>query len=54
MAQKKKLICPRCKVEMNHHASKDHPADEAAGARPKPVLEVHTCPKCGESATRHG
>ena len=54
MAKKKKLVCPRCKVDMNHHANKDHPAAEAGGGRPGAVIEVHTCPKCGDSKTREG
>ncbi len=52
------MLCPRCGVAMNHHAEKpvyvDEPEETGAidpvlGAV---VIEVHTCPECGESASR--
>ena len=53
------MICPRCGVEMNHHADKlvyatdpQHmeKADSVLGG---PIEEFHTCPKCGGLASRH-
>lgn len=52
------LICTTCDVEMNMHAEKvdyaagvEHP--EVADAQLDGVLvELHTCPDCGESASR--
>ena len=58
MAQTKKMICPKCGVEMNHHAMKvdygaslDNPAaiDSAFGGV---LQEAHTCPKCGLTELR--
>jgi len=58
MAQTKKMICPKCGVEMNHHAMKvdygaslDNPAviDPAFGGV---LQEAHTCPKCGMTELR--
>lgn len=54
MPEADKMKCPDCGAEMNHHADKlvhdsspDEDADE--GGR---ILEAHTCPACGRSATR--
>ena len=50
-----KMRCPDCGAEMNHHADKivydAAPGDDASdeGGR---ILEAHTCPGCGRSATR--
>jgi predicted RNA-binding Zn-ribbon protein involved in translation (DUF1610 family) len=58
MSESNKIICPECNVEMNHHAEKiDYAAmlkepdavDRDLGGI---VEEVHTCPECGETATR--
>ncbi|HZP41464.1 MAG TPA: hypothetical protein VFD84_08115 [Candidatus Binatia bacterium] len=54
------LICPHCRVPMNHHADKAVPpttAEEAARVDPAlggVVHEVHTCPQCGAGGTRPG
>ena len=54
------MICPECAVEMNHHAEKiDYTAalEEPAAIDPAfggILLEVHTCPKCGQTMTRPG
>ena len=56
--QKEEMPCHRCGVEMNHHADKVDYA--AALTEPEAVdpdfggvlVEVHTCPKCGHSASR--
>ena len=49
----RKLLCPMCGAEMNHHANKvvTDPAD-ASSSVPDPALggvlyEAHTCPHCG-------
>jgi len=47
---KEKLICRECKVEMNHHANKVIQCESDAEERT--VLEIHTCPECGDTATR--
>ena len=52
---KKKMLCPDCGVEMNHHAEKliykemvaldsDFTSDE--------ITEVHACPECGKTHSR--
>ena len=48
-----KMKCPDCGAEMNHHADKlvydaEPEAETGAGL----VVEAHTCPGCGRSATR--
>lgn len=52
------MICPHCKVEMNHHAVKvdytrpdarTRPTDRAFGGI---LEEFHACPQCGATATR--
>jgi Zn-finger nucleic acid-binding protein len=45
MANKNSMICPNCNVPMNHHADKE---DQST----LEVIEFHTCPKCGDVATR--
>jgi ribosomal protein S27AE len=54
-----KMICPSCRVEMNHHGDKlvyisdpqdDKPADPDLGGL---IDEFHTCPRCGGGASRH-
>ena len=58
MAEKKKMVCPDCGVEMNYHAEKiDYTAalEEADGvdADLGGVLEeVYSCPVCGRTHTR--
>ena len=54
MPETNKMNCPDCGAEMNHHADKlvydaasDEDADEGGV-----ILEAHTCPGCGRSATR--
>ena len=58
MAEKGKMVCPKCGVEMNYHAEK---VDYAAGlAEPEAVdpelggviEEFHTCPNCGQTLSR--
>ncbi len=54
-----KMICPHCGVEMNHHCDKlVYAADPQEMAQVDPALgglieEFHTCPKCGDVASRH-
>jgi len=51
-----KMLCPKCGVEMNHHAEKiDYDVDDQAlvdvafgGA----LKEAHTCPDCGRTELR--
>ncbi len=58
MSATTKMICPRCRVEMNHHCDKlVYAADPQEAANVDPVLgglikEFHTCPKCGGAASR--
>ena len=52
------MACPTCALTMNHHAEKlDLTIDPAQAKDVDPELgavlrEVHTCPGCGECATR--
>ena len=46
---KAKLICPNCGAEMNHHAVKIDYRSENPELR-----EIHTCPGCGRTESRHG
>ena len=54
-----KMICPNCRVEMNHHCDKlVYITDPQEGGQTDPSLggiieEFHTCPKCGGGASRH-
>lgn len=54
-----KMICQSCGVEMNHHCDKIlYNADPQDAGRTDPSLggfieEFHTCPKCGDGASRH-
>jgi ribosomal protein S27AE len=49
MPSPNKMICPNCGFEMNHHANKiDYSASEEGNI----LLEVHTCPNCGQSQSR--
>ena len=56
----KPMMCQRCGVAMNHHAEKLlDPRDAREAARMDPgmggmIEEVHTCPECGEVASRPG
>ena len=54
-----KMICPMCRVEMNHHSDKvvyapDLPQSDAIDPSLGGFIqEFHTCPKCGGGASRH-
>ncbi len=54
-----KMICPNCRMEMNHHCNKLVYTGDAQDAwQTDPTLggfieEFHTCPKCGGGASRH-
>jgi hypothetical protein len=56
---KRKMTCPDCRVEMNHHSDKlVYPTDLPQADAIDPNLggfieEFHTCPKCGGGASRH-
>jgi ribosomal protein S27AE len=56
MSETDRMKCPNCGAEMNHHADKlDYgaAADEASDAgEAGVVIEAHTCPDCGRTATR--
>jgi ribosomal protein S27AE len=56
MPEADKMKCPYCGAEMNHHADKlvyDDAPDEANETDEGGfILEAHTCPACGHSATR--
>jgi predicted RNA-binding Zn-ribbon protein involved in translation (DUF1610 family) len=59
MSETKKMLCPDCGAEMNHHALKidytaapevdDATIDPQTGGR---LVEAHTCPECGRIALR--
>jgi ribosomal protein S27AE len=54
MPETDKMKCPDCGAEMNHHADKlvyeAAPGEESDEGGV--ILESHTCPGCGRSATR--
>ena len=53
MADRDKMKCPDCGVEMNHHADKlVYGAESDAETEAGVAVEAHTCPGCGRSATR--
>ena len=55
MPDTEKMKCPECGAEMNHHADKlvyGAAAEDEADAEGGVVVEAHTCPNCGHSATR--
>ena len=53
----KKMTCPACGAEMNHHAMKiDYGSDDPAIVDPifgGVLNEVHTCPECGTIELRN-
>ena len=55
---KKKMICPDCQVDMNHHCDKvvyttDPPREDKVDLSLGGVIEeFHTCPNCGSGASR--
>lgn len=59
VADTDKMICPRCRVAMNHHCDKlVYTADPQDAGQADPSLggileEFHTCPQCGSGASRH-
>ncbi len=59
VANTDKMICPCCRVEMNHHCDKlVYTTDPQEAGQTDPSLggiteEFHTCPKCGGGASRH-
>jgi ribosomal protein S27AE len=59
MTTASKMICPNCRVEMNHHCDKlVYPGDSQQMAHVDYTFagimeEFHTCPKCGGGASRH-
>ncbi|PYX71800.1 MAG: hypothetical protein DMG72_16415 [Acidobacteria bacterium] len=58
MANHNKMMCPRCRVEMNHHCDKlVYTTDSQDLGQADPGLggiiqEFHTRPKCGSGALR--
>ena len=54
----RKMICPKCGAEMNHHADKlTYSTEGVEGAKIDPSLgglieETHNCPGCGHIASR--
>jgi ribosomal protein S27AE len=60
MANPDKMICARCQVGMNHHCDKLVYSNDSHDAGPSADLglggfieEFHTCPQCGDGASRH-
>lgn len=52
MAERDRMKCPDCGAEMNHHADKLVYGSESDADADEFVVEAHTCPGCGRSATR--
>jgi RNA polymerase subunit RPABC4/transcription elongation factor Spt4 len=59
MTKTDKMICPNCRVEMNHHCDKlvyttdPQDAGQADLSLGGLLEEFHTCPECGGGASRH-
>jgi ribosomal protein S27AE len=60
MRMAKKMQCPACGADMNHHADKlIDPTDAKDARRVDPALggiveEHHACPQCGRNEARQG
>ena len=56
MSAMKKVKCPDCGLDMNHHADKvDYSGWSEASTDPEfggVIQEVHSCPGCGKTETR--
>ncbi len=55
MENSHKILCPRCGVEMNHHADKlveAAPLEGSVDSYAEKLLELHACPLCGETVSR--
>lgn len=55
MTETDRMKCPGCGAVMNHHADKldyNAPEDEASEPGSEIIIEAHTCPACGRTATR--
>ena len=58
VAERNKMICPKCEVEMNAHAEKvDYGAGLAEPGAVDPELggvveEFYACPECGQTLSR--
>jgi hypothetical protein len=54
MAAAKKMFCPKCRAEMNHHAEKVVYASKGYDPifEERVVEEVFACPNCSASASR--
>jgi ribosomal protein S27AE len=58
VAKTDKIMCPSCKVEMNHHCDKlvytpdSHDAGQTDPGLGGLIEEFHACPKCGGGASR--
>lgn len=52
-----KMICPKCRIEMNHHCDKLVHVPDSSAAKIDENLggaleEFHSCPNCGGIASR--
>ncbi len=53
MPNVKKMRCPDCGIDMNHHADKiDYSTQTADTELGGVIQEVHTCPECGKTEMR--
>lgn len=52
------MVCSKCGATMNHHADKIDARGSAEASLPDAswgqIVEMHTCPACGNNATRAG
>lgn len=47
------MMCPHCGHTMNHHSNKVlEYAEDNNDVAPESMLELHSCPECGASASR--
>jgi len=55
MAANSPMVCPQCGINMNHHCDKLVYATGTSDADPADagaIVEFHTCPECGDGASR--
>ena len=52
--ERKPMHCTKCDMDMNMHAEKiDYTTMEKQGSKSEePIVEIHVCPGCGDTATR--
>ena len=52
--ERKPMRCSKCDMDMNLHAEKIDYESMAKQHNDEPVVEIHACPGCSDTATREG